>query len=58
MGDELEAVLKPEQIMRIRFGREPVALDWREASHSEWSRNRLANELVAFCESSTDEAGA
>jgi hypothetical protein len=43
MGDELEAVLKPEQIIRIRFGRELVALDWREASHSERSRNRMQN---------------
>lgn len=58
IGDELETVLKPEQQVRIRFGTQPVALDWREALHSEKARNRLANELVAFCEAASEEAGA
>lgn len=55
MGDEIEKVLP---VTRTRFGRVPVALDWREALHSERSRNRLANELIAFCDAASDEAGA
>jgi hypothetical protein len=58
LGDEIEAALPKDQIIRIRFGREPISLDWRECLHGERQRNRLANELVAFCEASTDEAGA
>lgn len=58
LGDEIEAGLPPSKVTRIRFGSVPVALDWREALHSERSRNRLANELIAFCDAASDEAGA
>jgi hypothetical protein len=58
LGDEIESVLSPDQVIRIRFGHEPISLDWRECLHGERQRNRLANELVVFCEASTDEAGA
>lgn len=58
IGDEVEAVLPAEKIIRVRFGQEPVALDWREALHSVRARNRLANELVTFFEAASDEAGA
>lgn len=58
IGDELEKVLGKDQIKRIRFGRIPFCLDWRESKHGERSINRLANELIAFCEAASDEAGA
>lgn len=58
IGDEIEAVLPPEQILRIRFGQQPIALDWREVAHSDRARNRLASEVIAFFESQSDEAGA
>jgi hypothetical protein len=56
LGDEIESALPPEQVIRIRFGREPISLDWRECLHGERQRNRLASELVAFCEVNTDSS--
>lgn len=58
IGDELEAALPKERIVRVRFGLDPVALDWRESLHAERGRNRLASEMVAFFEAATDDAGA
>lgn len=58
LGDEVEAVLPPEKIVRVRLGQTPICLDWREALHGERGRNRLANELISFCEAASDEAGA
>lgn len=58
IGDEVELALSPDQIVRVRFGMVPIALDWREATHSERARNRLANEIIAFAEAATDDAGA
>lgn len=58
IGDELAAVLPPEQLTRVRFGQRRIALDWREAWHGERARNRLAGELIAFLGAATDEAGA
>lgn len=58
IGDEVESVLDPGQVVRIRFGTSPIALDWREAKHSKNVLNRLANELVSFCEAASEEAGA
>lgn len=58
IGDEVESVLKPNQVIRVRFGNNPISIDWREALHSPRSRNRLANEIVSFFEAQSDEAGA
>lgn len=58
VGDELESVLRPDQLLRVRFGRQPVALDWREARHGERMQNRLAAEMVSFFEAASEEAGA
>jgi len=55
IGDEVEKVMP---VTRIRFGEKPYSIDWREALHSPRSRNRLANEIVAFVEAQSDEAGA
>lgn len=58
LGNEIESVLPPDKVVRIRFGKKPYTLDWREVLHSDRGRNRLANELIAFCEAASDEAGA
>lgn len=55
IGDEVEKVIP---VTRIKFGEKPYSIDWREALHSPRSRNRLANEIVAFVEAQSDEAGA
>lgn len=58
IGDAIEKALPADKVVRIRFGTKPYALDWREALHSDRGRNRLANELIAFAEAASDEAGA
>lgn len=55
IGDEVKTMIP---ITRIKFGTDIISLDWREALHSPRSRNRLANEIVSFCEAQSDEAGA
>ena len=57
IGDEVESVLKPEQIIRIRLGKTPISLDWREVDRSPKSRNRLANTILEFFNTSNEEAG-
>lgn len=57
IGDEVEKALSPEQVCRFTFGKTVIALDWREVLHSNRSKNRLANEMVAFFDAATDEAG-
>lgn len=58
IGDQLEAILPPEKIHRIRIGDNPISLDWREAYHSKKAKGRLANTILSFFANSTDEAGA
>ncbi|GAB6875548.1 ATP-binding protein [Thermaerobacter litoralis] len=57
IGDELEAVLPPEQIRRIRLGRDVIAMDWREVRYALRARNRLASEVLGFFEGMADEPG-
>lgn len=58
IGEELEKVLKPDQIIRIKIGEQPISLDWREAYHSKKAKGRLANTILSFFANSTEEAGA
>ena len=58
LGDEIESALPKDKVVRIRFGIKPIAIDWREVKHGERTRNRLANEIIAFVEAAADDAGA
>lgn len=58
IGDEIQAVLRPDQVMRIRVGETPLALDWSEVNYSPLARGRLANTMVSFFNNNADEAGA
>lgn len=57
IGDEVECALKPEQMIRIRLGKTPISLDWREVERSPKSKNRLANTILEFFNTSNEEAG-
>lgn len=59
IGNEVQAVLPPDKVKRIRIdGTNPFALDFCEVMHSPRARNRLANSVISFFNSATDEAGA
>lgn len=59
IGNEVEAVLLPEKVKRFRIdGSVPIALDFCEVMYSSRARNRLANSMISFFNSATDEAGA
>lgn len=58
MGDEIEAALFPNDVIRIRLGQTPISLDWNEVKHSNRARNRLANTILSFFNTATDDAGA
>lgn len=66
MGDECEAYFKakglPGKVQRFRFDGDPsrlISLDWRECRHDQVrGRNKLAQQLITFCDAATDEAGA
>ncbi|WP_339167126.1 ATP-binding protein [Brevibacillus sp. FSL L8-0520] len=59
IGNEVQAVLPPEKVKRIRIdGTVPIALDFCEVMYSPRARNRLANSVISFFNSATDEAGA
>lgn len=55
--EEVSAALPPEQIVRIKLGQTPLALDWREVAHSPKAKNRLANTILGFFASADIEAG-
>lgn len=57
IGDEIESFLHPDQIIRIKLGERPISLDWREVSRSPKSKNRLANTILGFFNTSNEEAG-
>lgn len=57
MGDEIEAALPAEQVMRIRLGEYPISLDWNEVKYSPRARNRLANTILGFFSTGGDDAG-
>lgn len=48
LGNEIEAVLPPEKVIRINLGETPIAIDWRETKHAIRSKNRLANTILNF----------
>lgn len=55
---EVSAVLAPKDVIRIQLGETPIALDWREVTRSQKARNRLANAILGFFATSSEEAGA
>lgn len=57
-GNEVETALPADQIIRIKLGQVPISLDWNEVKYSKKARNRLANTVIGFFNSATDEAGA
>lgn len=59
IGSEVETALTPEKVKRIRIdGVTPFALDFCEVKYSPRARNRLANSVISFFNTATDEAGA
>jgi len=58
MGNEIESALPADKVVRVRIdGVSPVALDFCEVKYSTKARNRLANSVIAFFNTATDEAG-
>ncbi|MGE7271329.1 ATP-binding protein [Brevibacillus panacihumi] len=59
IGDMVAAALGSDRVTRIRIdGVTPFALDFCEISRSPRARNRLANAILSFFNTATDEAGA
>ncbi|MUK89172.1 ATP-binding protein [Ornithinibacillus sp. L9] len=58
IGDEVQSALPNDQVERIRLGETPISLDWCEVKHSSRAKNRLANTIIGFFNTSTDETGA
>jgi hypothetical protein len=56
--EEVAAVLPKEKITKIQLGEIPFSLDWREVSRSKKAKNRLANTILGFFQTSNEEAGA
>lgn len=58
MGDEIEASLSRESVKRITLGEVAISLDWNEVKYSSRAKNRLANTIIGFFNTATDDAGA
>lgn len=58
IGNEVVASLPSEKVQRIKLGSTPISLDWCEVNHSSRAKNRLANTILGFFNTSTDETGA
>jgi hypothetical protein len=59
IGDMVAAALPSDHVTRIRIdGITPFALDFCEINRSPRARNRLANAIISFFNTATDEAGA
>ncbi|WP_241254555.1 ATP-binding protein [Brevibacillus sp. SYP-B805] len=59
IGDMVAAALPSDRVTRIRIdGMTPFALDFCEVARSPRARNRLANAIISFFNTATDEAGA
>lgn len=56
--EEVSSALPSDQIIKIQLGEIPFSLDWREVSRSKKAKNRLANTILGFFQTSGDEAGA
>jgi hypothetical protein len=54
---ELELELPSDKVIKIKFGTTPICLDWREVNHSPKAKNRLANTIISFFNTASDEAG-
>jgi hypothetical protein len=54
---ELELALPADKIIKIKFGTTPISIDWREVKHSQKAKNRLANTIISFFNTASDEAG-
>jgi hypothetical protein len=55
---EVSSVLSSEQVIKIQLGEYPFSLDWREVERSPKAKNRLANTILGFFQTSNEEAGA
>ncbi|WP_077621583.1 hypothetical protein [Sediminibacillus massiliensis] len=58
IGDGVQKALPADKIIRVRLGEIPISLDWCEVAHSSRAKNRLANTIIGFFNTATDEAGA
>lgn len=58
IGKELASVLDESKIYRINVSETPICLDWCEVEQSPHARNRLANTMISFFNTSADDAGA
>lgn len=58
IGNEVSAALPTDKYERIKLGTNPIALDWCEVKHSSRAKNRLANTIISFFNTATDETGA
>ncbi|KZE65613.1 hypothetical protein AWM68_20645 [Fictibacillus phosphorivorans] len=58
IGNEVEASLPADKVIRIKLGASLIALDWCEVKYSSRAKNRLANTVLGFFNTATDEAGA
>jgi len=57
MGDEIVKALEPGQVIRIDLSKQPISLDWCEVKYSSRAKNRLANTMITFFNTATDDAG-
>ncbi|MYL45077.1 ATP-binding protein [Virgibacillus halodenitrificans] len=58
IGNEITSALPSDKFERIKLGSLPISLDWCEVHHSSRAKNRLANTIIGFFNTATDEAGA
>lgn len=58
IGNEVEAALPKNKVVRIQLGEKPFSLDFCEVYHSHRAKNRLANSIISFFNTATDETGA
>ncbi|WP_338461507.1 ATP-binding protein [Brevibacillus borstelensis] len=59
IGDMVATALPSDRVTRIRIdGVTPFALDFCEIARSPRAKNRLANAIISFFNTATDEAGA
>lgn len=58
IGEEIATALPADKYEIIKLGSVPIALDWCEVKHSPRAKNRLANTVIGFFNTATDEAGA
>ena len=57
LGDEAEAFLPSDKVIRIKLGETPISLDWCESESSIKSKNRMANTILGFFSANGEDAG-